>query len=125
MPSKTLIYIGNMVKVHRKRSNLTLKQLADKCAVGVNYLSKLERGMANITIEHLEKICSALGIELFEVIPAKISVKADTSFEPLLAKLHSLPVDRQSHTMKAVDHLLRLTNDRDIKLILGLLELMD
>ena len=53
-------------KVKRRRTELKMEQvdLQDYADIGSTTLSKLEQGKANITVETLEKILEALGLEL-------------------------------------------------------------
>lgn len=53
-------------KVKRRRTELKMEQadLQDYADIGSTTLSRLEQGKANITVETLEKILEALGLEL-------------------------------------------------------------
>ncbi len=49
-------FISEMLKDARKEANLTQTQLADKIGTKKSYISKVENGKGNITIETLIKI---------------------------------------------------------------------
>lgn len=75
--------IGIIIKRKRREKGLTLAQLAEKTGFSVSYLSLLEHGKNNPTVESLNKICYALDIMLSELIskletsPAVIVRKQD------------------------------------------------
>ena len=56
--------IGNAIKERRKMLKITQRTLAELASVGINTLTKIERGEGNPTIEVLEKILDTLGLEL-------------------------------------------------------------
>ena len=56
--------VGNAIKERRKILKITQRTLAELAGVGINTLTKIERGEGNPTIEVLEKILDTLGLEL-------------------------------------------------------------
>lgn len=56
--------IGNAIKERRKMLKITQRTLAELAGVGINSLTKIERGEGNPTVEVLEKILDTLGLEL-------------------------------------------------------------
>ncbi len=59
--------IGNRIKEVRKQSGLTLKALSIMTGLSISYLSLLERDMNSPSVEHLNKVCTALGISLADL----------------------------------------------------------
>ncbi|HEM5232440.1 TPA: helix-turn-helix transcriptional regulator, partial [Streptococcus suis] len=57
-------YIGTRVRQIRKAKNLSQQQLSEKAEVGIDYISNLETKGSNIKVDTLEKIISALEIEV-------------------------------------------------------------
>lgn len=55
--------IGSILKTLRKERKLTLKQLAERIAVSISFLSQVERGKSNVTLESLRKISDALNVD--------------------------------------------------------------
>ena len=55
--------LGKRVKILRELRNLTQEQLAEKSGTSSQYISALERGQKNATVEMLEKIATALGVQ--------------------------------------------------------------
>lgn len=57
-----------MIKVARKRLNLTQKELALRCNMSQSYISKLEnKAYCNITLNKIKRISKALNINQIEL----------------------------------------------------------
>ena len=54
--------VGNAIKERRRILKITQRTLAELAGVGINTLTKIERGEGNPTIEVLEKILDTLGL---------------------------------------------------------------
>ena len=53
------------IKYYRIKANLTQEDLAEKANVTSKYISDLERGIFNVSLEKLEQIANALNIEAY------------------------------------------------------------
>lgn len=62
----TLNEIGDRVKELRSKQNLSQKDLALMCGFDRTYLSRVESGKQNITIEKLLVLCAKLNVSLKE-----------------------------------------------------------
>lgn len=62
----TLNDIGDRVKELRSKQNLSQKDLALICGFDRTYLSRVESGKQNITIEKLLVLCAKLNVSLKE-----------------------------------------------------------
>ena len=60
----TLSNLIGSIKERRKILNVTQETLAEISGVGLRTLKQLERGKGNPTLETLQKICDALGLEI-------------------------------------------------------------
>ncbi|OOV26553.1 transcriptional regulator [Flavobacterium sp. LM5] len=56
--------IGDKVKIIREERHLTIEYLANISDVDRNYISDIEKGKRNVSVEILEKIVLALGTDL-------------------------------------------------------------
>ena len=56
--------IGLQIKERRKSLKVTQRQLAELAGIGINTLTKIERGEANPSLSILNKILDTLGLEL-------------------------------------------------------------
>lgn len=55
---------GDRVRAVRKRKDWSLEELADKAGMHVTYLSSIERGHRNPTLNVVAGIATALGVSL-------------------------------------------------------------
>ena len=62
MACESAAVIGANVAILRKRAKLTQKQLAEACGISTPRISEFESGLANPTVETLERIASELGV---------------------------------------------------------------
>ncbi|MDR2883342.1 MAG: helix-turn-helix transcriptional regulator [Alistipes sp.] len=56
--------IGEAIKERRGILNITQRELAEIAGVGVNTLTKIERGEANPSLRVLQRILDTLGLEI-------------------------------------------------------------
>ena len=59
-----MIIIGQAIKERRRMLKITQRTLAELSGVGINTLTKIERGEANPTLAVLGKILDTLGLKL-------------------------------------------------------------
>lgn len=65
MDTKELI--GNRIKELRKKRELSQEQLSEKADITPNYLSRVERGTENPTLDMFIKLADALEVEMWEM----------------------------------------------------------
>ena len=63
--------IGQIIKQRRKTLSVTQKELAELAGIGINTLTKIERGEANPSLEVLQKVLDTLGMEIVIQIKRK------------------------------------------------------
>ena len=75
------------IKYYRIKANLTQEDLAEKADVTSKYISDLERGIFNVSLQKLEQIANALNIEAYLLlkddfkdmtIPTKVDMDTKT-----------------------------------------------
>jgi transcriptional regulator with XRE-family HTH domain len=59
--------LGERVRLYRKLSQLTQEKLAEKAELAPTYISDVERGRENISVDALQRIARSLGIELLDL----------------------------------------------------------
>ncbi|HFI0466924.1 TPA: helix-turn-helix domain-containing protein [Streptococcus suis] len=84
-------YIGTRVRQIRKEKNLSQQQLSEKAEVGIDYISNLETKGSNIKVDTLEKIISALEIEVSDFFQV---VDSTTNYN-VLNELNNLPIKKR------------------------------
>ena len=62
MSDSLLLEISNLIKTLRKEKNFTQDELAYRAGLDRTYVSGVERGIRNLTINSLESIISALEV---------------------------------------------------------------
>lgn len=56
--------IGNIIKERRKTLSITQRELAALAGIGINTLTKIERGEANPSLKVIMSILNTLGLEI-------------------------------------------------------------
>lgn len=56
--------LGNIIKERRKALSITQRELAALSEVGINTLTKIERGEANPSLKVVTSILNTLGLEM-------------------------------------------------------------
>jgi len=56
--------LGGIIKERRKKLSITQRELAALSGVGINTLTKIERGEANPSLKIIMEILDTLGLEL-------------------------------------------------------------
>ncbi|MDE0613421.1 MAG: helix-turn-helix transcriptional regulator [bacterium] len=80
--------LGERLRARRKALGKTLAEVADGSGLSLPYVSNLERGHGNPTIEALRALASALGLPLAEIVGRG---EADEDFDPLDLVLADAP----------------------------------
>lgn len=65
----TLHKLGENVKKARESADLTQEQLAKKVGIHVSYVSRIERGVVNLSAEVLGGIVKALKVKSSDLLP--------------------------------------------------------
>lgn len=61
--------IGRNIKKAREKAKKTQEELAKSAGIHVSYLSRIERGVVNPSVEVLENIAKSLKIKSSEILP--------------------------------------------------------
>lgn len=61
--------IGKNIKKAREEKGLTQEELAQKVEVHVSYISRIERGVVNPSIEVIENIAKVLKVKSSAILP--------------------------------------------------------
>jgi transcriptional regulator with XRE-family HTH domain len=60
--------VGETIRSYRKQGRLSQEKLAEKADLNPKYLSEVERGCANISLDALVRIAKALGIPTVDLL---------------------------------------------------------
>lgn len=69
-------YTGDRIRQYRKEKGLTQKQLGDLCGMADSAIRRYESGRQNPKIETLQKLASALNINLYDLRPTGEELEA-------------------------------------------------
>jgi len=61
--------LGENIKKVREKAGKTQEELAERAGIHVSYLSRIERGVVNPSIEVLENIAKVLKIKSSDILP--------------------------------------------------------
>jgi transcriptional regulator with XRE-family HTH domain len=56
--------LGKRIRFYRKLNSFTQEKLAEKSELAPSYLSDVERGRENISLDTIQRIAKALGVRL-------------------------------------------------------------
>jgi transcriptional regulator with XRE-family HTH domain len=71
MPSKSATpqrRFGDVVRAERKRQKLTQEELAHRAGISAVFLSDIERGVENVSLETIAKLGKGLGTKIGELL---------------------------------------------------------
>jgi len=61
--------LGENIKKVREKAGKTQEELAEKTGIHVSYLSRIERGVVNPSVEVLENIAKVLKVKSSKILP--------------------------------------------------------
>jgi len=82
----TLKAIGKRIQSLREAKKLTQEDMEEKIGINARYLSAIENGKRNVTVDTLEKIAKGLGIELYELFLCWEGEDSDRAIRTALEK---------------------------------------
>lgn len=66
--AKHRLIVGSNIRAGRTNAGLTLEQLAEKADLSWPYLSEIERGRENISLDKLVRLAQALDVKLAKLV---------------------------------------------------------
>ena len=98
-------FIGNRVRMARKRKNLTQAQLAECCGLSDNMISRIETYQSSTSLDTLCRICEVLEIGLdyvlYDILP-----KETRSYNPIVTEcIRILETFSEEEQQFALEHL--------------------
>ena len=67
-PGKHRQIVGSNIRTCRTNAGMTLEQLAEKADLSWPYLSEIERGRENISLDKLAQLAKALDVRLSKLV---------------------------------------------------------
>lgn len=81
--------VGEKLRMIRKAKGLTQEELAERCGLSFSYISDIERGGRNVTLESLDKLLVALEVTPDEVFSFK-NIEGDNAVDDKRAMIEIL-----------------------------------
>lgn len=98
---------GSRIRNIRMREQLTQEKLAERAEINVTYVSDIERGETNITLEMVERIAKAFNVDpkyLFEFTADTDEEETSDFLERIILMLQSAPKSK----MRKIERLISL-----------------
>ncbi len=67
MQLNILVRFGNTVRHLRQVQNISQEELADRCGLHRTYISDIELGKRNVSLENIERIATSLSVSIAEL----------------------------------------------------------
>lgn len=107
------VSLGTRLRAQRRSLGLTLSEVADAAAVSMTYLSNIERGRGNPTLEVLTRIAAALGVDVGALVGNRAPSASDEPIDVVLASAPRslLSFSRSEHFARTVERLAQRRGD--------------
>lgn len=96
--------VGIRIRDIRKSKNLSQQQLADLAETHYSYIGALERGHRNITLQSLEKIASALEVDISDLFVYQAKMNQSN---PILVEIMDLLLEQSETNQQKVLKILK------------------
>jgi len=67
--SDVLAQFGNRLRTTRQRKGISQERLAEVAGLHRTYVSSVERGKRNISLMNIERLATALGVAMSDLMP--------------------------------------------------------
>jgi transcriptional regulator with XRE-family HTH domain len=86
--------LGEVLRSHRMRRGLTLRQVSADARISLGYISEVERGQKEASSELIAALCTALNVPLSQVLgdASEQMLVVEQSGDALPARVSDLPV---------------------------------
>lgn len=101
------MHIGEKVKTIREKKKLSLRQLATIANINHAYLSRVENGKVNPSIETLSKIAKALNCDVADFFEKKIEVDEELKKEGVQWVIFGKELEQEGITLEQVKEWVR------------------
>jgi transcriptional regulator with XRE-family HTH domain len=76
--------LGDQIKHLRKQHNMTLKDLSEQSGLSTGFLSQLERGRTTISVDSLQQVAKAFGVEVGNFFKREAAVSAQDKRDTII-----------------------------------------
>lgn len=101
---------GKKVRDLRKAQGLSQEELAEKADLHYTYIGGVERGERNLSLKSIERIASALKIDIRELFTLHLSEKSDAKNKEIISDINNLLLTKD---IKILQLVMRIIMDID------------
>lgn len=101
---------GDRVRELRKAQGLSQEELAEKADLHFTYIGGVERGERNLSLKSIERIASALKIDIIELLALHLPEKADAKNREIISDINKLLLTKD---IKILQLIMRIIRDID------------
>jgi len=101
--AETKISLGKRIRTLRRINDLSQEELAEKANISGKYVGEIERGQANITIDILGKISTALDVEISELFDFQHEINR----QELIPQIHTLLKDADDPNLQTIFRIIK------------------
>lgn len=102
---------GKKVRDLRKAQGLSQEELAEKADLHYTYVGGVERGERNLSLKSIERIASALKIDIRTLFALQLSEKSDAKSKELISDINDLLLTKD---IKILHLIMRIIKDIDV-----------
>ena len=95
--------LGKRIRSLRRMADLSQEQLAEKAGLSYKYLGEVERGKANVTVDILEKVATALDVEMMDLFDYEHELEG----KKLKQKVNAFVREANEKDLKAVYRIMK------------------
>ena len=100
--NEILVALGRRIRVLRNGQGLSQAQLADSAGMSSRYLSEVEAGKRNISIERLEMLANRLSVTLTELLNFEKPGTREDVLHQIIGALTELPLEKLLFIQRAL-----------------------
>lgn len=98
---------GEWVRELRKAQGLSQEELAERAGLHYTYIGGVERGERNLSLKSIEKIVSALRIDIRDLFVYRTPKKADGESNKIINDINSILISKDIDTLRLIKLLIK------------------
>lgn len=98
---------GERVRDLRKAQGLSQEELAEKADLHYTYIGGVERGERNLSLKSIERIASALKIEIRELFMPHLPEKAGVESNKIISDINNLLTSKNVGILRLIKQLIK------------------
>ena len=107
--TKVSDFLSKRLKAYRKQYGLSQEQFVEKTGISLPLVSELERGIANPTLQTLEKLSDAMGMSIAELLDVDATL---TDAAHIREKIHGSLEELDAEKLRVIASLLDITQKK-------------